>query len=110
MLERLIDSFVSGFVFPGILWNQVLLGIGLAVVFGAVWFAPYWTPILNKPWAWAVLAGSAFFTWIAVAFVQGAGYPFFMASALTGLGLEDILNHIVKELYEVRNQGRTEEV
>jgi GTP-binding protein len=46
----------------------------------------------------------------AVAFVQGAGYPFFMASALTGLGLEDILNHIVKELYEVRNQGRTEEV
>ena len=35
MLEGMIDFFVSGFVYPGILWNQVLLGIGLAIVFGA---------------------------------------------------------------------------
>lgn len=46
----------------------------------------------------------------AVAFVRGTGYPFFQASALTGLGLEDILNHIVKELYEVRNESGTEEM
>lgn len=70
MLEQMVDFFVSGFVYPGILWNQVLLGIGLAVAFGAVWFAPYWTPILKKPWAWAILAGSAFLTWVAVAFIQ----------------------------------------
>lgn len=72
MLERLVDAFISGFVFPGILWNQVLLGIGLAVLFGAIWFTPYWTPILKKPWAWAVLASSAFLTWITVAFIQGS--------------------------------------
>ena len=72
MLERLVDAFVSGFVFPGILWNQLFIGIGLAIVFGTVWFAPYWTPILKKPWAWAVLAGSAIVTWIAVAFIQGS--------------------------------------
>ena len=70
MLEGMIDFFVSGFVYPGILWNQVLLGIGLAVAFGAVWFAPYWTPILKKPWAWAVFAGSAFLSWAAVSFIQ----------------------------------------
>jgi len=70
MLEGMIDFFVSGFVYPNILWNQVLLGIGLAIVFGAVWLAPYWTPILKKPWAWAVLAASAFLTWAAVAFIQ----------------------------------------
>ena len=70
MLEQMVDFFVSGFVYPGILWNQVLLGIGLAVVFGAIWFAPYWTPILKKPWAWAVLAGSALLSWVAVAFIQ----------------------------------------
>ena len=72
MLERLVDAFVSGFVFPGILWNQLFIGIGLAIIFGALWLAPYWTPILKKPRAWAVLAGSAIFTWIAVAFVQGS--------------------------------------
>jgi len=68
----MVDLFVSGFVYPGILWNQVLLGIGLAFAFGAIWFASYWTPILKKPWAWAVLAGSAFLAWAAFAFIQ---YP-----------------------------------
>jgi len=66
----MVDFFVSGFVYPGILWNQVLLGIGLAIAFGAVWFTSYWTLILKKSWAWAVLASSAFISWAAVAFIQ----------------------------------------
>ncbi|MFC1897388.1 hypothetical protein ACFLX8_02320 [Chloroflexota bacterium] len=70
MLEGMINFFVSGFVYPGILWNQVLLGIGLAIAFGAVWFASYWTPILKKPWAWAVLVSSFLLSWVAVAFIQ----------------------------------------
>jgi len=70
MLEGMVDFFVSGFVYPGILWTQLLLGIGLAIVFGAIWFAPYWTPILKKPWAWAVLVGSALLSWAAVSFIQ----------------------------------------
>ena len=70
MLEQMVNFFVSGFVYPGILWTQLLLGIGLAVVFGAIWFTPYWTPILKRPRAWAVIAGSALLSWIAVAFIQ----------------------------------------
>jgi RsiW-degrading membrane proteinase PrsW (M82 family) len=70
MLDLAVSFFLSGFVYPGILWNQVLLSIGLGIVFGAIWFVPYWTPILKKPWAWAVLAGSAFLTWTTVAFIQ----------------------------------------
>ncbi len=70
MAEQMVSFFVSGFVYPGILRNQVLLGIGLAVAFGAVWFIPYWTPILKKPWAWAILAAGAFLSWAAVAFIQ----------------------------------------
>ncbi|MFC1984149.1 hypothetical protein ACFLVO_03970 [Chloroflexota bacterium] len=70
MLERMVDFFISGFVYPGILWNQVLLGIGLAIAFGAVWFASYWTPILKKPWAWVVLVSSFLLSWVAVAFIQ----------------------------------------
>ena len=70
MLDLAVNFFLSGFVYPGISWNQLLLSIGLAFAFGAVWFLPYWTPILKKPWAWAVLASGAFFTWAAVAFIQ----------------------------------------
>jgi RsiW-degrading membrane proteinase PrsW (M82 family) len=70
MLEYMLDFFKSGFVYPGLLWNQALIAIGLAVAFGAVWFAPYWTPILKRPWAWAILAGSAFLSWAAIAFIQ----------------------------------------
>ncbi len=64
MLEQLIGYFVSWFANPSA-W-----GIGLAIVFGAIWFTPYWTPILKKPWAWAVLVTSAILSWAAVAFIQ----------------------------------------
>lgn len=70
MLEQMIAFFASWFIYPNISWTALLLGIGLAVVFGAVWFAPYWTPILKKPWAWAILAGSAMLSLVAVTFVQ----------------------------------------
>lgn len=70
MLEYMLDFIVSWFVYPNVVWTSLLLGIGLAVVFGAVWFAPYWTPILKKPWAWAVLAGSAILSLVAVTFIQ----------------------------------------
>lgn len=70
MLEYMNDFFVSWFYYPNILWTQLLIGIGLAIAFGAIWFIPYWTPILKKPWAWAVLAGSALLSLVAVTFVQ----------------------------------------
>jgi hypothetical protein len=35
MLELMVNFFLSGFVYPGILWHQVLLSIGLALAFGA---------------------------------------------------------------------------
>jgi len=70
MFEYMVNFFVSWFIYPNILWTQLLIGIGLAIVFGAIWFTPYWTPILKKPWAWAVLAVSAFLSLIAVTFIQ----------------------------------------
>jgi len=41
----------------------------------------------------------------AIAFVRGKGYPFFVASGLTGLGMDNILDEIVKELHEHKNEG-----
>jgi RsiW-degrading membrane proteinase PrsW (M82 family) len=70
MLEYMLDFIKSFFYVPGLSWDLCLLGIGLAFAFGAAWFAAYWTPILKKPWAWAILAVSAFLTLLAVTFVQ----------------------------------------
>ncbi len=90
MLEQMLGFFTSGFVYPGILWNQVLLAIGLAIGFGAVWFAPYWTPILKKPWAWAILAGGAFLSWAAVSFVQ-IPLQFWTGQALNHFWSQEVL-------------------
>ncbi|MFC1920898.1 PrsW family glutamic-type intramembrane protease [Chloroflexota bacterium] len=70
MFDYMIDFLASGFYFRGLQWHQLILGVGLALLFGAIWFAGYWTPILKKPWAWWILATSAFLSWVAVAFVQ----------------------------------------
>ena len=70
MLEYMINFFISWFYYPNILWFQLLIGIGLAIVFGAIWFTPYWTPILKKPWAWAILTSSAILSLVAVTFIQ----------------------------------------
>jgi RsiW-degrading membrane proteinase PrsW (M82 family) len=70
MVEQMVVFFKSWFIYPDLPWNLLLIGIGLGIVFGAIWFVPYWTPILKKPWAWAVLAGSAILTLVAVCFIQ----------------------------------------
>ncbi|MFC2070832.1 PrsW family glutamic-type intramembrane protease [Chloroflexota bacterium] len=70
MLEYMTEFLISGFYFPALTWNQLLLGIGLGLLFGGIWFAAYWTPILKRPWAWWILVASAFLSWVAVAFVQ----------------------------------------
>ncbi|HOM29854.1 MAG TPA: GTPase ObgE [Deltaproteobacteria bacterium] len=46
----------------------------------------------------------------AVAFATDAGYPSFAASGLTGEGLETVLDHIARELDEIRYQGRDTQV
>ena len=70
MLDQIFGFFLSGFFFPGLSWSQALLGIGIGVVFGAIWFTPYWTLILKKPWAWLIIIASIILTWTAVAFIQ----------------------------------------
>ena len=70
MLEQMVGFFVSGFIYPNILWASLLLGIGLAIAFGAIWLTGYWPPLFKKHWLWAVLATGAILTWAAVAFIQ----------------------------------------
>ncbi len=84
------DFFISGFVFPGLLLNQALIGIGLGIVFGAIWYAAYWTPVLGRPGPWVVLISSAFLTWAAIAFIQ-VPLQFWTGQALGFLWSQEIL-------------------
>ena len=64
MVEHMIDFFLSWFA------NPSLIGIGLAIAFGAIWLVGYWPPLFKRPWLWAVLVISAFLSLIAVSFIQ----------------------------------------
>jgi RsiW-degrading membrane proteinase PrsW (M82 family) len=61
MAQQMLDFFVYFFSNPSI------LGISLAVVFGAIWLACYRPPLVTKPWLWAVLAAGAILAPIAIA-------------------------------------------
>jgi RsiW-degrading membrane proteinase PrsW (M82 family) len=64
----LTDYMVS--FFGSFFQNPTGWGIGLAIGFGAVWLAAYWPPLAKRPWLWAILVGSAFFTLAAISFIQ----------------------------------------
>jgi len=64
MLEQMTEFILSWFA------NPSLIGIGLAIAFGAIWLVGYWPPLFKKPWLWAVLVISAFLSLIAVSFIQ----------------------------------------
>jgi len=70
MIDKLVEFFVSWFTNPSGSLTLALVGIGLAIVFGAIWLAGYWPPLFKKPWLWAVLVGSAILPLAAVSFIQ----------------------------------------
>jgi hypothetical protein len=64
-------AFLKSFVlYPGLKLEWMLIGIAVAVVFGAVWLLAHWPPLFKKPWLWAVAVVSAFLTLLAITFVQ----------------------------------------
>lgn len=64
MLQQTLDFYISFFE------NPSALGIGLAIIFGAIWLVCYWPPIFKKPWLWVIMITSAILTLIAVSFIQ----------------------------------------
>lgn len=58
------DYFLSYFQ------NNTLIGVLLALLFGAIWLACYWPPLFKKLSLWLVLAGSALITLLVVSFIQ----------------------------------------
>lgn len=70
MWEQMIAFLKSFFIYPGLNWGLMLIGIGLGIVFGAIWLCGHWPPLFKKHWLWVVAVVSAFLTLLAVVFVQ----------------------------------------
>ena len=64
MIQQMFVFLLSLFANPSI------LGIGLAVVFGAIWLFFYKPPLFREPWLWAILVGSAVLMPISVVFAE----------------------------------------
>lgn len=69
MIQQAHDLLVSFFVKPS------LLGIGLAIAFGAIWLVIYRPPLFKTPWMWAVLAGGAILAPVAIFLVKFIATP-----------------------------------
>ncbi|MBM3149145.1 MAG: hypothetical protein FJ022_02370 [Chloroflexi bacterium] len=69
MMQQVYNLLASFFVRPS------LLGIGLAIAFSAIWLVFYKPPLFKKPWMWAVLAGGAILTPVAIVLVQLVATP-----------------------------------
>ena len=90
MIERMLGFLAYFFGSAG------LVGIVLAVVFGAVWLALYRPPLLRKPWLWAVLAGSAVLTPIAIFCADdSAMIPYWVWQAYTYFWSREVLTEWV---------------
>ncbi|MFC2014807.1 PrsW family glutamic-type intramembrane protease [Chloroflexota bacterium] len=90
MLDHMTSFFVSGFIYPGLSWSQALFGIGISIVFGSLWFTPFWTSILKKPWAWVIMITSIILTWTSVAFIQ-IPLQFWSGQALGYFWTQDVI-------------------
>ena len=70
MWQQMIAVLKSWFIFPNLKPEWLLIAVGLAIVFGAVWLLAHWPPLFKRPWLWVVAVVSAFLTLLAVVFVQ----------------------------------------
>jgi RsiW-degrading membrane proteinase PrsW (M82 family) len=86
-MKAFLESF---FVYPGLAWDLMLIGIGLGIVFGAVWLCFHWPPLFRKHWLWGVAVVSAFLTLLAVVFVQ-IPLQYWVGQALGHFWSQDVL-------------------
>jgi len=96
MFQELAKFFTSGFVFPNITLTGLALGIGLGIVFGAIWLIGYRPPIFKKPWVWVlIMMNSAFLTWTAVCFLQSSLQSWTNQAMVYFFGLETVMRWLL---------------
>ncbi|MFA5309207.1 MAG: YhfC family glutamic-type intramembrane protease [Dehalococcoidales bacterium] len=68
--ETMTEYLKSWFNYSGLAVNMLLIGIAVALAFGAIWLLAHWPPLFKQHRLWAVLVASAFLTLLAIVFVQ----------------------------------------
>jgi RsiW-degrading membrane proteinase PrsW (M82 family) len=71
MLEAIVGYFISCFsFFMSYFSSLTVLGIFLAIIFGAIWIACFWPSLIKQPWHWAIIIGGALITLLAISLIQ----------------------------------------
>lgn len=70
MWEIMKGFLESWFIYPDLAWELMLIGIGLGIVYGAIWLCAHWPPLFRRHWLWAVAVSSAFLALLSAVFVQ----------------------------------------
>ncbi len=70
MWEQMYSFLKSWFIYQDAGAKIVLVSIVLALAFAAIWLLLHWPPLFRRHWLWAVAVFSAFFTMLAITFVQ----------------------------------------
>jgi RsiW-degrading membrane proteinase PrsW (M82 family) len=87
--ELTVGFFVSFFQ------NLNIWGILLAVMFGAIWLACFWPPLIKNPWHWAVMVSSALITLLAISFIQRPLQNIIGNAMLQTWGSEALMNSLL---------------
>ena len=68
--NEIVTELRTWFSYPDVTSLQMLVAVGLAVGFGAVWLAAHWPPLSRQRGLWVIGIASAFLTMGAFAFVR----------------------------------------
>jgi RsiW-degrading membrane proteinase PrsW (M82 family) len=68
--EYMQNVLKSWFIYPDLEVKLILVSIGLSLAFGGFWITCHWPPLFKKYWLWVVGVFSAFFTILALVFIQ----------------------------------------
>jgi RsiW-degrading membrane proteinase PrsW (M82 family) len=92
MLWSQMQAFLkSWFIYPNLRWEPLLVAIGLALAFGAIWLVCQWPPLFRRHWFWAVAVFSAFFTLLAIVFIQ-VPLQYYVGQALSHFWNATVIN------------------
>ena len=68
--HQMLNEASAWFSYHNVTALQILVAVGLAVAFGAIWLTAHWPPVLKRRWWWAIGVASAFLAMAAYAFVR----------------------------------------
>ncbi|MFH0867270.1 MAG: hypothetical protein V1904_13830 [Bacteroidota bacterium] len=70
LAKQIFDTFISFFKLPETTIPLMLIALGIAIIFGAIWLACYLPPLFKQAWLWVIMVASIFSAVVFTAFLQ----------------------------------------